>query len=149
MLLFLFLAFTIFSIIEVKILIAIAGIFSGTSVLILVLVTGYVGAYLLRNQGRMQMQKLQSMDLSEGVDILLIETLFMLVAAVLLICPGLITDVVGLLLIFPFTRRMFAKFLSKYAKGYLEKVKGSTRFQQEQVRRDKSLDDDEKIIDIE
>ena len=153
MLLFLFIAFTVFSIIELRILIAIAGIFSGMSVLILVLITGYLGAYLLRNQGRLQMNRLQSMDMKEGMDIFLIETLAMLVAAVLLICPELITDFIGLLLIFPLTRRLFAKFSVKYAKEYLEKLKSNPHFQvysswqKEQNFQDKNIDD-EKVIDI-
>ena len=155
MLLFLFIAFTLFSIIELKILITIGGIFSGMSVLVLVLVTGYMGAYLLKNQGRLQMKKFESLDISEGVDILLVETFFMLVAAVLLICPGLITDFVGLLLIFPLSRRIFANLFAKYAKKYIEKLKGNSRFQvynsweQKKHYRDKNIADDEKIIDIE
>ncbi len=112
MLLKLFLAFTLIPIMEIYLLIEAGQTIGSLSTVILVILSGITGAYLARIQGLNTMKKIQS-SLSQGSipGEELIDGAIILVAGIVLLTPGFITDIMGLLLLFPYTRFFFKRML--------------------------------------
>lgn len=82
--------------------------------LALVILAGVLGAVLLRVQGFGSMARIRT-ELAAGRDPSqeLANTVMILVAGVLLLIPGFITDIFGLLLFLPPVRQLAWRFLSK------------------------------------
>lgn len=114
MLLKLFLCFTLIPVIELYLLIKIGTVIGGLNTVLLVIITGFLGAWLARMEGMNTMMKLR-MNLQQGLMPAeeLIDAVIIFVAGVVLITPGLITDFVGLLLLWPVSRNKFKQFLRK------------------------------------
>ncbi len=114
MLLKLFLCFTIIPVIELYFLIKIGSIIGGFNTIIIVLGTGFFGAWLARMEGMQTLIRVRE-NMQQGImpaeD--LIDALIIFVAGILLITPGLLTDCSGLLLLWPVTRNKFKKFLKQ------------------------------------
>ncbi|GJQ59882.1 MAG: hypothetical protein SCALA701_26830 [Candidatus Scalindua sp.] len=88
--------------------------------IMIVLITGIFGGFLARSQGLSIYQNIRE-DLERGIiptDALL-DGLFVLVAGVLLVTPGLITDIVGFLFMIPVLRNLLQKGLKKRFKRSL------------------------------
>ena len=83
-----------------------------------VLLTGVSGAVLARSQGFGILARIGE-ELSQGQmpSDSLIEGILVLAGALLLLTPGLVTDVVGFALLIPFTRLLFKKYLKEYLRG--------------------------------
>jgi UPF0716 protein FxsA len=114
MLLKLFLCFTLIPVIELYLLIKIGTIIGGLNTILLVILTGFLGAWLARIEGMNTMMKLRT-NLQQGLMPAeeLIDAVIIFAAGVVLITPGLITDVFGLLLLWPLTRNKFKQLLRK------------------------------------
>ena len=114
MLLRLFLLFTLVPMIELAILIEIGRrIGAGTTIALLIL-SGFLGAALAKREGLRTLRHIQD-DLAAGrlpTD-RLIDGLLILLAGVLLITPGVLTDAVGFLLLIPPVRRLVRNRLKK------------------------------------
>ena len=114
MLLKLFLAFTIIPIIEIYLLIEIGSIFGALTAVILVILTGFLGAFLARMQGLQTLFRIQGclregrMPSGELMDALLI-----IIAGLVLLTPGFLTDSVGFLLLIPATRNSIKYWLRR------------------------------------
>ncbi len=105
----LFLAFTIIPALELYLLIQIgAWVGPGLTVLI-ILLTGSVGAWLAKREGLGVLRALEQ-ESKQGFPSgnKLIEGLMVLIGGVLLITPGVLTDVAGFVLIAPPTRTLLA-----------------------------------------
>jgi UPF0716 protein FxsA len=107
--------FTIIPLAELALLIKIgqeAGLFNTIA---LVIITGLIGAALARSQGFGIIQSIQA-ELAQGqipADSL-IHAAFILAGALLLLTPGIITDIFGFVLLIPFTRTILKAYLKKY-----------------------------------
>jgi len=114
MLLKLFLCFTLIPVFELYLLIKVGTVIGGLNTIFLVILTGFLGAWLARVEGMNTMMKLK-MNLQQGLMPAeeLIDAVIIFVAGVVLITPGLITDVFGLLLLWPVTRNKFKRILRK------------------------------------
>jgi len=114
MLLRLFLCFTLIPVIELYLLIKVGTLIGGFNTILLVILTGFAGAWLARMEGMNTMLKVRT-NLQQGLmpaeD--LMDALIILIAGLVLITPGLMTDVFGLLLLWPVTRKRFKRFLRK------------------------------------
>lgn len=112
MLLLLFLLFTLMPLLELWLLFQLSGVFGFWTTIAVVLLTGFVGAWLAKMQGFLTMFRIRS-ELASGK--LPAEALgdgvMLLIAGVLLITPGVITDVVGLSLLLPPVRIAIRKLL--------------------------------------
>ena len=110
----LFLCFTIVPMIELYLLIKVGSVIGGFNTILLVLFTGFVGAWLARMEGINTMQKVR-MNLQNNIMPAeeLIDALIIFIAGLVLITPGLITDTFGLFLLWPVTRNRFKVFLRK------------------------------------
>jgi len=112
MLLKLFLAFTLIPVLELYLLIKIGAVIGALNTMILVILTGFAGAYLARMQGMQTMRRVRS-QLQQGImpaeD--LIDAVIIFVAGIVLLTPGFLTDLAGLLLLFPASRFHFKRWL--------------------------------------
>jgi UPF0716 protein FxsA len=102
MLLYLFLLFTIVPLVELALLIWIGGQTAWWVPIVGVLLTGIAGAALARWQGWRALKRIQD-DLHAGriPAQAVIDGVLILVAAILLVTPGVLTDAVGLALLIP------------------------------------------------
>ncbi|GAA4712065.1 FxsA family protein [Brevibacillus fulvus] len=102
-------------------LIEIAGLFfigskiGGWTTVGLVLLTGILGAWLAKREG-LQVLRLVQLQLSRGqmpTDAL-IDGLLVLIGGILLLAPGFITDLLGIVLLIPYTRGIIRYLLKKW-----------------------------------
>lgn len=105
----LFLLFTIVPVVELYLLISIGKLLGAGATVGLVLVTGLLGAALARREGSRVLRSWQEATQrgeipKDGV----ISSVLVLVGGVLLVTPGVMTDVTGLLLLIPLVRRRVA-----------------------------------------
>ncbi len=122
MLLKLFLAFTLVPVLELYLLIKIGAVIGALNTLTLVILTGFAGAYLARMQGMQTMRRVRS-QLQQGVmpaeD--LIDAVIIFVAGIVLLTPGFLTDIAGLLLLFPASRFHFKRWLRQKFDQWMQK----------------------------
>jgi len=114
MLLKLFLAFTIIPVVEIYLLIQIGTIFGALTSIALVIVTGFLGAYLARIQGLQTLFRIQK-SLREGQmpSRELLDALLIGIAGLVLLTPGFLTDAFGFLLLIPNTRTAIKQWLHR------------------------------------
>ena len=114
MLLKLFLAFTIIPIIEIYLLIEIGSMFGALTAVALVILTGFLGAFLARMQGLQTLYRILEclregrMPSGDLLDALLIG-----IAGLVLLTPGFLTDSAGFLLLIPATRNAIKNWLRR------------------------------------
>jgi len=114
MLLKLFLAFTIIPIIEIYLLIEIGSMFGVLTAVTLVILTGFLGAFLARMQGMQTLYRIQE-SLREGrmPSGELLDALLIVIAGLVLLTPGFLTDSAGFLLLIPATRNSIKYWLRR------------------------------------
>jgi UPF0716 protein FxsA len=110
----LILLFTVVPVAELILLIRIGGRIGAMQTIWLVLATGIIGAWLARSQGLRTLQKIQQ-ELARGQmpGDSLIDGAMILVAGAVLITPGIMTDCLGFLLLFPPARAALKQRLTK------------------------------------
>lgn len=110
----LFLLFTLVPALELYLLINLGSVIGGFNTFMLVIATGFFGAWLARMEGMSTMLKVRN-SMQQGImpGEELIDALIILVAGIVLITPGLLTDCAGLLLLWPASRNAFKGFLRK------------------------------------
>ncbi len=121
MLLLLFLLFTLMPLLELWLLFQLSGVVGFSTTIAVVLLTCMVGAALARWQGWLTLFRIQT-DLRAGKmpAKAMGDGVLILVAGVLLITPGVITDIIGLSLLLPPVRIIVRKglqlWLAKHVK---------------------------------
>ena len=110
----LLLAFTIIPIIEIYLLIEIGSIFGALTAIILVILTGFLGAFMARMQGLQTLFRIQE-SLREGrmPSGELLDALLIVIAGIVLLTPGFLTDSAGFLLLIPTTRNSIISWLQR------------------------------------
>ena len=110
----LILAFTIIPIIEIYLLIEIGSIFGVLTAITLVILTGFLGAFMARMQGLQTLFRIQE-NLREGrmPSGELLDALLIVIAGIVLLTPGFLTDSVGFLLLIPTTRNSIISWLQR------------------------------------
>ena len=99
--------FTIVPCVELYLLFEVADHIGGLETIYLVLLTGIVGASMAKREGLSVIHQIQEASINgEPPADKLVEGVMVLVGGVLLITPGILTDVFGLSLIFPLSRRL-------------------------------------------
>jgi len=114
MLLKLFLAFTLIPFSELYLLIKIGYYLGAFNTILVVIVTGLLGAYLAKLQGIKTMMRVrESMNRGELPAEEMLDALLIFVAGIVLLTPGFITDLAGLTILIPNTRSLFKQWLRK------------------------------------
>ena len=89
----------------------------------IIILTGLIGAYLVRSQGFMMLRKIRN-DLHQNIlpgDSLL-QGIIVLAGGIFLITPGFITDIAGFIFLIPVSRQIVKKYLLAWLK---EKINSS------------------------
>ena len=108
----LFLIFTGVSLLEIFVLVKVGGFLGAWPTILLVILTALIGSALVRSQGLELVKTLQQrMASGEIPGQQLIEGMMLIITGVLLVTPGFVTDLCGLLLLQPTIRGGIAKLL--------------------------------------
>lgn len=108
------LLFTLVPLVELYLLIKIGSLIGALPTVLIVIGTGVLGAYLARQQGfqvwmriqrEMQMGSFPAEDLLDG--------LLIFGAGVVLITPGVLTDILGILILLPHTRLLIRDWIKR------------------------------------
>ena len=121
----LFLAFTLVPFIEIYLLIKIGAQVGAFNTILIVILTGLLGASLARLEGIKTMTKVrESLNRGELPAEEMLDAMLIFVAGVVLLTPGFITDLTGLALLVPQARFWFKRWLRKKFDGWLDKTNG-------------------------
>lgn len=127
--------------IELWLLIKVGSAIGAFATILLLILSGFLGMYLLRHQGLATLTKFQrDMQAGQRPAKSLMEGTLLLVSGLLFIIPGFFTDIVGLILLLPPTRYLLVKFLLKNG------VVSATGFQYTQTSRSASTDIEGEVI---
>jgi len=100
--------------IELYLLIQVGSVIGGFNTILLVIISGFLGAWLARMEGMNTLMRVRT-NMQQGImpteDLL--DGLIILIAGIVLITPGLLTDAMGLTLLWPVSRNAFKRFLRK------------------------------------
>jgi UPF0716 protein FxsA len=110
----LFLAFTIIPVLEIYLLIKLGTVIGALNTVIIVILTGILGAALARLEGLNTMIRIKE-GLSRGEMPAegMIDALLILIAGIVLLTPGFLTDIAGLLILIPQIRTLLKRWLRK------------------------------------
>ncbi|MBL7131131.1 MAG: FxsA family protein [Candidatus Omnitrophica bacterium] len=116
---YLILLFTLVPLIELAILIKIGQHMGVAYTIGIVLLTGVAGAYLAKMQGLITLQKIQE-DINQGIMPAdkLFDGVLILCSGILLLTPGLLTDIIGFMGLIPLTRNL----LKRWVKAKVEDI---------------------------
>ena len=114
MLIKLILLFTIVPFIELTLLIEIGSHIGTLNTIMIVIITGIIGAFMARLAGFAVLMKIQD-NLREGIfpKDELFDGVLILISGAFLITPGLLTDALGFFLLIPFGRLVVKKWLKE------------------------------------
>ncbi len=114
----LFFLFTIIPVGEIYLLVQVGERIGGLNTIAIVILTGIIGAAFARSQGALIIGKIKT-DLDSGrmPGNEMVEGLLILAGGILLVTPGIVTDLFGFSLIFPLSRVFYRKVLIGYFKG--------------------------------
>ena len=109
-----FLFFTIVPLVELFILIKIGGYIGALNTILLVIFTVLLGAMLVRMEGLRTLRQIQS-SLAQGQLPAeeLIDGVLIFAGGILLVIPGVLTDLCALILLLPYTRMHFKRWLRR------------------------------------
>lgn len=107
---------------ELWILIEIGKVIGSVPTIILVLGIALLGALLVRSQGFYILREIRR-ELAQGLlpGEKLFDGLCVLIGGLLLVVPGLITDLGGFLLLIPYTRDLFKTLLRRYLRRAVDR----------------------------
>ena len=113
--------FVIVPVTELYILIEVGKKIGSLTTIGIIILTGIIGAYLVKSQGFMILRKIQN-DLNEGImpGDSLIQGVIILAGGILLLTPGFVTDIIGFIFLIPVSRRVVKKYLLKWLKGKIK-----------------------------
>ena len=117
---FLVALFIVVPLVELAVLLRVGQAFGLARTLVLVVVTGVVGAALARAQGTRVLAEIRR-EMAEGrvPGPMLLDGMMILAAGAMLITPGLVTDIAGLLLLVPGCRREVRVWLRRWFEARL------------------------------
>lgn len=100
---------------DIMLLLAVAGVIGGLETVLLVVLTALVGMLLARAEGRHTISKIQrKLARGEPPTDELVDGGLLIAAGAFLLTPGLVTDLVGLVLVVPLTRYPVRVALKKW-----------------------------------
>ncbi|MAZ48912.1 MAG: FxsA protein [Halobacteriovoraceae bacterium] len=124
----LFLLFTVVPALELYLLFKVGGTIGGFNTILLIIATGIIGAALAKTQGLSILAKIQQ-QLNQGqvpAD-QIVQGLMVFAGGLLLLTPGIMTDILGFSLVLPGTRHILMIFVKQ---GLEQSIKnGNFQFQ--------------------
>lgn len=118
----LLLAFIVIPAVEIGVFIWAGGIMGPLWIIGLIILTGLGGVAFARKEGFEAWRRAQNaMNNGQPPGGALVDGLCILVGGVLLFAPGFVTDIVGFILVLPFTRGPFKKMLETFLRNRANK----------------------------
>ncbi|MFC1963333.1 FxsA family protein [Chloroflexota bacterium] len=116
------LLFVITPLIELAILVYVGTLIGVFYTIFIVVVTGIIGALVARNQGLVTISRIRS-NIDNGIipSDHLFEGVLILIGALFLLTPGIITDTIGFILLIPHTRHLIAGWLRNFIQRRIRK----------------------------
>jgi UPF0716 protein FxsA len=110
----LFLAFALVPLLELYILIKIGGYLCAFQTVALVVLTALLGVVLARFEGLKTLQQIRN-SLAQGIVPAeeMVDAVLIFVGGILLITPGVLTDLCALVLLLPYSRTIFKRWLRR------------------------------------
>lgn len=106
---------------EIYLIIAVGGWLGALPTVGIIFATGIAGAALAKHQGLATIRRLQaSMQALDEVGRSMAEAALVLVAGVLMLTPGFLTDITGILLLIPPVRALVAERLVEYGRARMQ-----------------------------
>jgi UPF0716 protein FxsA len=117
----LILLFVVTPLVELAILVYLGSLIGVLNTILIVVATGIVGAFLAKNQGLATFSRIRS-SIERGILPAeeLLHGVLILVAGLLLLTPGLITDLAGFVMLIPQTRKAVANWLRRLIQRKIE-----------------------------
>lgn len=112
---YLFFFFIFLPFVEIYTLITVGNYIGAFNTILLIILTGIIGVYLLRNQGIRSLINLRSNP--KGFDPTadnILKTLFTPIGGFLMLIPGFVTDFLGLMILLPLTRIFLIGLMFSY-----------------------------------
>jgi len=122
MLLRLALLFVLMPLVELAILVYLGTIIGALYTILIVVATGILGAFMARNQGLAALSRIRG-SIERGIipSDELFDGALILVGGLLLLTPGIITDIIGFALLVPQTRRIIGRWLRSLIRRRIQK----------------------------
>jgi len=122
MLLRLVLLFVLTPLVELAILVYLGTIIGALHTILIVVATGVLGAVLARHQGLTVLSRIRS-NIERGIlpSNELFHGALILVGGLLLLTPGIITDILGFMVLVPQTRRIIGRWLLSVIRRRIQK----------------------------
>jgi len=119
------LIFFILPVLELTLLIHIGSLIGAANTILLLLLNGVIGIYIARMQGLQMVYRMQT-SLNEGrlPSEELLTGVLIFFSGILLLIPGFITDIIGLLLLIPLTRNLIKSIIRKKFQGPIYREEG-------------------------
>ena len=125
---YLFLLFIVLPIVEILILVKIGMVTSFWVPISIVIVTGVVGTALARREGWKVLERMrEDVRTSQMPADSLIDAFLVLLAGILFVLPGVLTDVVGIVLLFPPSRQLVKRGVAAWFKRNVDVHVGRIR----------------------
>jgi len=117
----LLIVFIFVPLVELFILIKVGRLVGTGNTILIVILTGILGAAFAKSQGIGIISKIRnSLNQMKIPENELIQGLMILAGGIMLITPGFLTDLLGFSLIFPFTRKFYTNLLISYLKNKIK-----------------------------
>ncbi len=117
----LLLAFTVIPVLELWVLIEVGRLIGTAPTVGLVILTGFAGAALTKQQGFVTLRRLQfEADQGRVAGDPLVDGVLILVGGLTLLTPGFLTDILGFSLLIPTTRILWREFLRRQLHHWID-----------------------------
>ena len=133
-----FLFFIVIPLLEVMLFITIGKYIGLWNTIIIIIITGIIGAILVKSQGITILNKALGEIKSNKIPIFSIfEGIAILIAGAFLLTPGFLTDALGGVLLIPKTRKLIIGYITLYLKKRTIYKKKSTYYSNEEDKKNK------------
>ena len=143
-----FLFFIVIPLIEVMLFITIGKYIGLWNTIIIIIITGIIGAVLVKSQGITILNKALEEIKSNKIPIFSIfEGIAILIAGAFLLTPGFLTDTLGCILLIPKTRNLIISYIATRLKKRTVYKEKSTYYPDKEDKKNKTFEGDYEEID--
>tara|TARA_B100001013_G_C24410891_1_gene363886 strand:- start:184 stop:639 length:456 start_codon:yes stop_codon:yes gene_type:complete len=143
-----FLFFIVIPLLEVMLFITIGKYIGLWNTIIIIIITGIIGAILVKSQGITILNKALGEIKSNKIPIFSIfEGIAILIAGAFLLTPGFLTDTLGCILLIPKTRNLIISYITTHLKKRTVYKEKSTYYPDEEDKKNKIFEGDYEEID--
>ena len=143
-----FLFFIVIPLLEVMLFITIGKYIGLWNTIIIIIITGIIGAILVKSQGITILNKALGEIKSNKIPIFSIfEGIAILIAGAFLLTPGFLTDTLGCILLIPKTRNLIISYITTHLKKRTVYKEKSTYYPDKEDKKNKTFEGDYEEID--